>query len=381
MAIVTLDQLGKNRAPVNNALASIGRAAPQPNVSGPNTAHYQSRVVNNRQFRQPIAGMGNAYAGDPTKPQQYAPPAPTVQISPPTFVSGGAQPGPQKDRPISRTQVQNALPAQNGGLVNAKRNDLNLPGFNFNGALNGGIPGFTSGVNTQNPITSGINLHQITSGTGGASPADYMGQLLQKLKDQMMSGINGAGQRFGKDFVDLIGGPVVGATGEINSKNKDLLNKYYNNFDQFDPQNNYGQSLLDPNVQAAQEQAANDQMRYEVDRQRNADLRRLGSSQAAGGRVGSGSVQSAFTAAEQAAQAGQRQNTMDAFNRKMAAGQLGTSVLNDRAKSIYDIMNQNYFSPQEMAGILAQVMPEMFGSLVDADVGMAQAAASAMPNF
>jgi hypothetical protein len=122
--------------------------------------------------------------------------------------------------------------------------------------------------------------------------------------------------------------------------------------------------MLDPGVQAEQEAAARTSMQSEIDRQRDAALRMGGAQAARGGRQGSGWDQGIYGEALRQSQQGQRDLLMDAFKRKLSAGQLGANILSDRANTIYGAMSPGYTSPKELAAMALTAFPDLMDALI-----------------
>lgn len=188
---------------------------------------------------------------------------------------------------------------------------------------------------------------------GGAALADGSGPL---------------GQAAGS-LVGLLGDPLLGAARAMNRGERGVVRDYYDQFKDLDANRRFGESMLDPDVQAAQEQAAREGMRSEIDRQRDAALR-MGASQASrGGRQGGGWDQGIYGEALRNTQQGERDLVMDAFKRKLSAGQLGASTLSDRANTIYDKMAPGYTSPKDLAAMMMEAFPDLVDALIPDGLG------------
>lgn len=165
-------------------------------------------------------------------------------------------------------------------------------------------------------------------------------------------------------IANMLGDPVIGAANAMNEGEKSAVMGYYDQFKDLNPSKWFGESMLDPGVQAAQEQAAREGMRSEIDRQRDAALR-MGAAQAArGGRQSSGWDQGIYGEALRNTQQGERDLIMDAFKRRLSAGQLGSSVLSDRANTIYGAMQPGYTSPKELAAMALTAFPDLMDALI-----------------
>lgn len=227
--------------------------------------------------------------------------------------------------------------------------------------------------------TSGDEVNTSATGTSAAGE--------QRQQDGQPDGEDTGGDTFGLDYFKkllsgeispgdgplgqassviarFLGDPLIGATNEMNKAERSNVKNYYEDFKDLDPNKTFAMGMLDPGVQAAQEDAARTSMQSEIDRQRDAALRMGGAQAARGGRQSSGWDQGIYGEALRQSQQGQRDLLMDAFKRKLSAGQLGANILSDRANTIYGAMAPGYSSPKEFAAMGLTAFPELLDALI-----------------
>ena len=84
------------------------------------------------------------------------------------------------------------------------------------------------------------------------------------------------------------------------------------------------------------------------------------------GRVGSGAQTGIYNAADRAQVEGQQKLAQDAFQRDMAAKQLGAGIYGDATRMKYGVMNDAYTSPGQMASLIIPAIAQLGGSAMEA---------------
>lgn len=217
----------------------------------------------------------------------------------------------------------------------------------------GGTPsggGNTGGPVAGNPLGLGLIGGGINGGNGSPS-----GNSIMDMINQLMGGAGGA-----------LGGAASSFADAFNNKSKDGFNQWYNNFNDLNQNQQTANSLMDPNAQAASEQAQRDQLHSDVNMNEDKQLRMMGARAAGGGRMGGGGVQGVYDSGNQAMQAGDRGIAQDAFGRKLAADQAGAGIASDRAKEIYGLLNDERVKPAEIAAIMGQLFGDLGGAALQA---------------
>lgn len=243
------------------------------------------------------------------------------------------------------------------------------------GGGNGGTPAGGGGGGFDPRKLGNTVLH----GQGDTDIGSMIQEIINGAKPptagQIGSGAIGAATDVARGLADAVVKPAAGAAEEINKANRPVMDQWFGDYG-LQGNKDYAKGLLDPNVQAAAEQADKDQLRSDVDYNTDRNLRMQMSSAAGGGRMGGGSTQAAYDSANKATADGQRKLISDAFNRKLQAGQLGTQINSDAARQINAILNDQYTSPNDIMAIMAQIAPEVFGDITQLMGQLAQAGKS-----
>lgn len=161
-------------------------------------------------------------------------------------------------------------------------------------------------------------------------------------------------------------GPSADFAKKLNDATKPELLDY---FDQFGDLNNVkasGDRFMDPEFYKQYDDLQREQLRSDVDRNRDALMRNALSRQAGGGRgMGGDFAGQVMDASNKAITEGNRGIAMDSLQRQLSGAQAGAQMKTQAQGMIYDLMNQGRTDPREILSFIAETAPEILGSAME----------------
>lgn len=161
-------------------------------------------------------------------------------------------------------------------------------------------------------------------------------------------------QNFGYESGRAAGAFPAGMAEALNEYTREDMMKYYDDMRDIEKLKTQGESLMDPEQQAAADAAERAQMQAGINSQRDEQLRMLMGQRGRGGMVGSGAATGLLNSALRAQALGEQNLAQDQYQRMLGRNQLGGQLISDYGRQKYGLMNDAYASPGEIASLLLQ---------------------------
>lgn len=182
----------------------------------------------------------------------------------------------------------------------------------------------------------------------------------------------GVAKKLGREAGRAAGAFPAGMAEALNEYTREDLENYYNNYEDIGGLKRAGESLLDPEQQAAADAAERAQMQAGINSQRDEQLRMLLGQRGRGGMVGSGAATGLLNSALRAQALGEQNLAQDQYQRMLGRNQLGGQLISDYGRQKYGLMNDAYASPGEIASLLLQATQAGAGILDKLPMNMAE---------
>jgi hypothetical protein len=161
-------------------------------------------------------------------------------------------------------------------------------------------------------------------------------------------------------------GPSADFADQLNDATKPSLLDYFDNFQDLSGVKATGDRFMDPEFYKKYDDLQREQLRSDVDRNRDALMRNALSRQAGGGRgMGGDFAGQVMDASNKAITEGNRGIAMDSLQRQLAGSQAGAQMKTQAQGMIYDLMNQGRTDPREILSFIAETAPEILGSAME----------------
>lgn len=184
--------------------------------------------------------------------------------------------------------------------------------------------------------------------------------------------INREAQNLGYESGRAAGAFPAGMAEALNKFTKEDMMKYYDDMRDIEKLKTQGESLMDPEQQAAADAAERAQMQAGINSQRDEQLRMMMGQQGRGGMVGSGASTGLLNSALRAQALGEQNLAQDQYQRMLGRNQLGGQLISDYGRQKYGLMNDAYASPMEIASLLLQATQAGAGILDKLPMNMAE---------
>lgn len=227
-------------------------------------------------------------------------------------------------------------------------------------------------------------------GGGGFDPAKFLGvvaspdavahdanslpSLTATVLEPLAPSSGGASvaKNLGREAGLAAGAFPAGMAEALNKFTKEDMMKYYDDMRDIEKLKTQGESLMDPEQQAAADAAERAQMQSGINSQRDEQLRMMMGQQGRGGMVGSGASTGLLNSALRAQALGEQNLAQDQYQRMLGRNQLGGQLISDYGRQKYGLMNDAYASPMEIASLLLQATQAGAGILDKLPMNMAE---------
>lgn len=305
-------------APPIYTVGSDPRVGPKQNMAGPNYGKQDTSRF----------ASANVRAG-------AVPPLPT-QVSGMTVLDGGRQ----------------GMSQGGAGSVQTRQDTLSMPNVNRPALTRDTFEELAGGVSSVGMPGSAVNnpSGSIPEGPASSSPEDVIKWLTQMFLDAASGAI----------------GPAADFANKLNDVTRPELLDYFGNFADLDNVKASGDRFMDPEFYKQYDNLQREQLRSDVDRNRDAMMRTALSRQAGGGRGMSGNFAGqVMDSSNRAISEGNRGIAQDSLQRQLSGTQAGAQMKQGAQAMIYDLMNQGRTDPREILAFISEVAPEMMGSALE----------------